>query len=495
VKIGLIGAIALALGGLTAGALPVGEPFYLSPAVRHGFGLPAAGMVCAVAGLVLLVGAWWRLRSAVAGRPGAALRVLAAWTAPLLLAPPLFSRDVYSYLAQGALVGHGLDAYAVGPRALGADPLVAQVHPLWLGTPAPYGPVFLGLAAAVVAVTGTHLVAGVLGMRAVALVSLLTLAYVVPRLAVRYRVDPGRALWLGVLNPLVLVHGVAGGHNDLLMVALLASGLLLASRQRIAGAVVLVTLAALVKAPAAVALCFIAPLWRDMAGRRSRWGWPAGVAGTVVVAGATVAAVTAVTGLGLGWVGALKTPAIVHNGLSISTDLGHLSGALTPVRIAGFLVAGVVCVAAWVRRDRLGTPAAVGVALAAVVLLGPVVHPWYLLWAVVPLAAGDVWLRAAAVLSIVLSLVILPHGVAFTARGIAEALAGLGIASAVLALSQVLQRQPVPVDAQPADDPGGHRRDDRVVPELLPGVDVGDVHLDERSAEQGARVPDRVRVV
>ena len=76
-KIGLIGAIALALGGLTAGALPVGKPFYLSPAARHGFGLPAAGMVCAVAGLVLLVGGWWRLRSQVAGRPGAALRVLA----------------------------------------------------------------------------------------------------------------------------------------------------------------------------------------------------------------------------------------------------------------------------------------------------------------------------------------------------------------------------------------------------------------------------------
>src|SRR3989440_9629638 len=38
VKIGLIGAIALALGGLTAGALPGGKPVYPSPAGRHGFG-------------------------------------------------------------------------------------------------------------------------------------------------------------------------------------------------------------------------------------------------------------------------------------------------------------------------------------------------------------------------------------------------------------------------------------------------------------------------
>jgi alpha-1,6-mannosyltransferase len=495
VKIGLIGVTALAVGGLSAGALPTGRPFYLSPAVRHGYGLPAAGMVCAVAGLVVLVVAWLRLRPAVTGQPRRALVVLACWTAPLVLAPPLFSRDIYSYLAQGALVGRGLDAYAVGPVALGGNPLVAQVHPLWLGTPAPYGPVFLGLAAAVVGVTGTHLVAGVLGMRAVALASLVALAWVVPRLAVRYRVDPGRALWLGVLNPLVLVHGVAGGHNDLLMVALLMTGLLLATQHRFAAAVVLVTLAALVKAPAAVGLCFIAPMWPGRWLGPGRWRWPAGIVATAAVAGTTVAVVTAVSGLGLGWVHTLSTPAIVHNGLSLSTDLGQLSGAVPAARLAGGLLAGCLCVAVWLRRNRLGTPAAIGFALGAVVLLGPVVHPWYLLWAVVPLAAGAKHVRWPVGLSVALSLVLLPHGVAFTARGVVEALVGVGIGSAVLALGQVLQRQPVPVDAQPADDSGGDGGDDRVVPELLPRVDVGDVHLDERPAQQGARVPDRVRVV
>ncbi len=57
---------------------------------------------------------------------------------------------------------------------------------------------------------------------------------------------------------------------------------------------------------------------------------------------------------------------------------------MTAARLAGGLLGGGVCVAAWLRRDRLGLPAAVGIALGAVVLLGPVVHPWYLLWAVVP---------------------------------------------------------------------------------------------------------------
>ncbi|RKR91676.1 alpha-1,2-mannosyltransferase [Micromonospora pisi] len=63
------------------------------------------------------------------------------------------------------------------------------------------------------------------------------------------------------------------------------------------------------------------------------------------------------------------------------------------------------------------------------------------------------------------------------------------------AVGEVEQRQPVAVDAQPGDHTGGDRGDNRVVPELLPGVDVGDVHLDQRGSEQGAGVPDRVRVM
>jgi alpha-1,6-mannosyltransferase len=300
-----------------------------------------------------------------------------------------------------------------------------------------------------------------------------------------------------------------------LMAALLLTGLLLASGHRrdpsapawrVAAAVVAVTLAALVKAPAALALVYFAPRWA--ARIRSRWRLPLGIAATAGVAAITVTVVSAGTGLGLGWVGALSTPAIVHNGLSVSTDLGDILTALTGhdwvtgARLFGAVLAVLACAGAWLRRDRLGTPAAVGLALGALVLLGPVVHPWYLLWALVPLAAGGRdprVLRAATVLSVALSLVILPHGVSLTLRGIAEGIAGLGVGLVVLALSQpggqVYERQPVAVDTQATDHPGGHGGDDRVLPELLAGVDVGDVYLHERPAQQGAGVPDRVRVV
>ncbi len=504
--LGAAGSTALAVGGLTAGALPLDAGYYLGPRT----GSAPAGMVCAFAGLAMLLGAWLVLGRSLTA-PGAVRelrRTLLVWAAPLLLAPPLFSRDVYSYLAQGTMVRNGIDAYRSGPAMLGDNPLVAQVHPLWLHTPAPYGPVFLTLAAGIVTVTGTHLALGVLGMRLLAVAGVAVLAWALPRLARR---DPGTALWLGVLNPLVLMHLVGGAHNDALMVAALVAGLLAARSGRPVLAVALITLAALVKVPAAVAVVFLVPSWR--AGFRPVAGRTALVA---LVAVGTATVVTVGTGLGLGWTHALGTPTIVHNGLSVSTDLGHfipwvgrrfglhanVSRTVDATRLAGVALAVAAGLAAWLRRERLGVPLATGVTLSAIVLLGPVVHPWYALWGLVPLAAGAPGprvRRAAVALTVVLSLVLLPHGLGFTPAGALQALGGLLLGGAALAgwalsgrgveeSGQVAERQPVPVQPQPADHAGGDRGDHRVVPELLPGVDVGDVHLDQRGAEHGAGV-------
>ncbi|MFD0593621.1 hypothetical protein ACFQZ4_14815 [Catellatospora coxensis] len=42
------------------------------------------------------------------------LTIGAAWAAPLLVAPPLGSRDAYAYACQGWLWRAGLDPYAMG---------------------------------------------------------------------------------------------------------------------------------------------------------------------------------------------------------------------------------------------------------------------------------------------------------------------------------------------------------------------------------------------
>ena len=67
------------------------------------------------------------------------------WAVPLLLAPPLFSRDVYTYAAQGEMVSHHIDPYAYGPNVLGATPFNEMADVVWSGASHRYGPTFLTL--------------------------------------------------------------------------------------------------------------------------------------------------------------------------------------------------------------------------------------------------------------------------------------------------------------------------------------------------------------
>ncbi|WP_019068936.1 polyprenol phosphomannose-dependent alpha 1,6 mannosyltransferase MptB [Streptomyces hokutonensis] len=414
--LGLAGTAVLALGGETAGALPSADLF--SPASAQA----ALGLVGVYFGVVLLIAAWLLLgrliRSAEPPTPRSLLLVLAVWAAPLLLAPPLFSRDVYSYLAQGAMVDAHMDVYAHGPAALGG-PLADEVAPLWQHTGAPYGPVFLALASGLSGLTRGQLPAGLFGMRLVALLGVGLMAAALPRLARQCGADPAAALWLGALNPLVLLHLVAGAHNDAIMLGLLGTGLVAArGRWPILGAV-LVTLAALVKAPAALGLAAVV-LLQIRAGRS-----PAKAVTTTVVASAvTTVAATAVAGTGYGWIGALDTPVSAHNwaltsllGRATGALLEHLDSSLAPFAIPawhalGLAVTGAAVLAIWFRL-RPSPVYALGLSLAVIAAFGPAIRPWYALWGLFLIAAAapstSVRHRVAAVTG-VLALAVLPSG-------------------------------------------------------------------------------------
>jgi hypothetical protein len=341
----------------------------------------------------------------------------ALWAVPLLCAPPLFSRDVYAYAAQGDVFAHGLDPYGAGPAALPSEWL-GSISPTWWHSPAPYGPLFLVLARAVVGLSGGHLVVAVLLFRLVALAGVVLVAVYLPRLARACGADVRTATWLGLGSPLLLAHLVSGAHNDALMLGLLVAGLAYAAERHGIAAAALVGLAAAVKAPAALALPFVAVLAFPKAWR--------GLAVTAAVAAVPFAAVTAASGLGLGWVQALRTPGDSVQWTSLPTGLGLAAGwvlgarepALTVARTVGTLVAlAVVAVLWWRVRGRADDPRAVvaacGWSLAAVVLLAPAFHPWYALWALVPLAASTVDLRALrglAVTAVALSFLVLPDG-------------------------------------------------------------------------------------
>ncbi|MBC9727784.1 polyprenol phosphomannose-dependent alpha 1,6 mannosyltransferase MptB [Streptomyces sp. TRM68367] len=436
--LGLAGTTALALGGETAGALPVRE--LIAPASARA----ALGLVGVYFGVVLLIAAWALLGRLIRGpeppTPRTLLLVLAVWSAPLLLAPPLFSRDVYSYLAQGAMVDAHLDVYAHGPSRLGG-PLADEVAPLWQHTTAPYGPVFLALASALSGLTRGELPAGLLGMRLVALAGVALMAAALPRLARHSGADPAAALWLGALNPLVLLHLVAGAHNDAVMLGLLGAGLVAAlGRWPVLGAV-LVTLAALVKAPAVLGLAAVVVL-QVRAGRRPV---PA-VATTALAAAATTIAATAAAGTGYGWIGALNTPVSPHNwaltsllGRATGAVLEHLGSDLAPLavpawRTLGVAAAVVAILLIWLRL-RPRPVYALGLSLAAVAALGPAIRPWYALWGLFLIAAAapstSVRHRTAA-LTGVLALSVLPSGSPADTGQLLLAASGGALAAVVL---------------------------------------------------------------
>ncbi|MEU0897476.1 polyprenol phosphomannose-dependent alpha 1,6 mannosyltransferase MptB [Streptomyces massasporeus] len=448
--LGLAGAACLALGGETAGALPV-EDLLLPASARA-----ALGLVGVYFGVVLLIAAWLLLGRLVRGprppEPRSLLLVLATWAAPLLLAPPLFSRDVYSYLAQGAMVQAHLDVYAHGPARLGG-PLADEVAPLWRHTGAPYGPVFLAVAAALSGLTRGELPAGLLGMRLVALAGVALMAAALPRLARHSGADPSAALWLGALNPLVLLHLVAGAHNDAVMLGLLGVGLVAAlGRWPVLGAV-LVTLAALVKAPAVLGLAAVVAL-QVRAGRS-----PAkALVTTIVAAAGTTVAATAVAGTGYGWIGALTTPVSPQN-WALTTLLGrvtralleHLGSDLAPLAIPAWHALGIVAAAIaialiWLRL-RLRPVYALGLSLAAVAALGPAIRPWYALWGLFLIAAAapstSVRHRTAAVTG-VLALSVLPSGGPADTGQFVLAVSGGALAVVVLWQAHQAELTPAP---------------------------------------------------
>ncbi|MEU9453368.1 polyprenol phosphomannose-dependent alpha 1,6 mannosyltransferase MptB [Streptomyces sp. NPDC048277] len=414
--LGLAGTAFLALGGETAGALPV-EDLLAPSSVQAAFGL-----VGVYFGVVLLIAAWLLLgrlvRSAEPPTPRQLLLVLAVWAAPLLLAPPLFSRDVYSYLAQGAMVDAHMDVYTSGPAQLGG-PLADEVAPVWQNTAAPYGPAFMAVASLLSGLTRGELPAGLLGMRLVALFGVGLMAAALPRLARHSGADPAAALWLGALNPLVLLHLVAGAHNDAIMLGLLGLGLVAAlGRWPILGAV-LVTLAALVKAPAALGLLAIVVVQA----RRGRSPVRATLI-TAAASGATTVVATAIAGTGYGWIRALDTPVSAHNwalssllGRATGALLEHLGSDLAPLAVPAWHLLGLALTAVtvlliWLRL-RPRPVYALGLSLAAVAAFGPAIRPWYAIWGLFLIAAAapstSVRHRVAAVTG-VLALAVLPSG-------------------------------------------------------------------------------------
>jgi alpha-1,6-mannosyltransferase len=303
--------------------------------------------------------------------------------ATFLLAPPLLSQDVFSYIAYARLgVEHDLNPYEHAPVDAPDDP----VYP-YAGSKtatSAYGPLFT-LVTYPLAALGVPTAFWIL--KAVAAIASLALAAVVWWTAERLGGDPRAPTLFVGLNPLTLVHVVGGAHNEAYVVLLTMLGVLawVAGRGMAAGAAS--TLAAGVKASAGLVVPFLAaagPARRVLAG-----------------AAAAVVAILAAAFAGFGAdaldaLGLLSDNQERTSRWSFPYKTAELFGAILPgdrldyrdVVRAAYAVA-FTGIAVWLlaRTWRGANPIRMaGWATLALLIASAWLVPWYALW-LLPLAA------------------------------------------------------------------------------------------------------------
>jgi alpha-1,6-mannosyltransferase len=433
---GATGTVLMAIGALGAGARPVvQDPTFGVRLLNLPSRIQTVSLTMTTTGAVMMAVAWLMLgRFALGDRRMSRSqldRTLLLWAMPLLIAPPMYSKDVYSYLAQSQIARLGLDPYRVGPApGLGLDHIFTlSVPSIWRETPAPYGPLFLWIGRGISTLTGENIVAGVLSHRLVVLIGVLLIVWATPRLADRCGVAEVSALWLGPCNPLVFMHLFGGIHNEALMLGLMLVGTEFAMRGIDAAApllprllhwprtsdawlrwkpmamlllgTVLITMSSQVKLPSLLAVGFVAmALAYRMGGTLKAFLLASGALTAVSVV--VIALIGWASGLGFGWLFTLGTANVVRSWMSPPTlvalgtgqvgillGLGdHTTAILGITRVIGVAVLAVLVTLLLlaVFRGRLHPLGGLGAALGATVLLLPVAQPWYLLWAIIPLA-------------------------------------------------------------------------------------------------------------
>lgn len=480
--VGTVGALLIGLGGLGAGALPVvGNPFGELP-----FGqlmgrmlVSSSAMVFIGVGLIVIA---WLLLAVMAGtpllfhrlsahppqhllKPAQVWSIFFSWTLPILVTAPLFTQDIYSYIANGSIVVQGMDPYSAGPvQLLGADdPLARSVPFIWANSPSPYGPVALGIAAVISIITNDSIVAAVILHRITSLLGVVAAGWAITALAKRCRFHPATALWLGILNPLTILHLIGGIHNESLMLGFVLVGMELVLRgiDKLEASTslsmstawpgwlltflggTLISAAGMVKVTGFIGLGFAGmALARFLFRRTSMKQWlsisaAAGYFLSVLIL--SIGAFTLASGIGLGWVTGQGGAATIRSWLSVSTDVGVASGFMgmmlglgdhTEAILSVTRAAGVLAAAAFMVRMLFATFRGVmhpigglGVSTLVLVILFPVVHPWYILWAIFPLAAwANRWFfrYAVVIYSAVMSFVVLPRGLGLPPGTIAQ---------------------------------------------------------------------------
>ncbi|WP_249009358.1 polyprenol phosphomannose-dependent alpha 1,6 mannosyltransferase MptB [Conexibacter sp. DBS9H8] len=353
--------------------------------------------------------------------PRAVILAMAGFLTVVLLAPPLFSTDLFSYQEYARMFfGLHVNPYTHGSQVLALDPLAPYIGDKWIRTPTVYGPLFTLLSGLFANTATTGAIAfSAYAYKTIAALSTVAITAMLWRGARIRGVNPVRAVALFGLNPFVVLYAVGGGHNDLLMLVPATGGILalLSGRERASGALAIV--AAAIKLTGGVFLPFALLAEPPAGGRTLRRD---------VLLGAAVAAVVSI-GVGIavfgtGLVQMFHTLSQVQGEGGWQSIPGFFSTALqwqAASHVISMLFGAVFVVIClrllWrVRSGELDWIDGAGWATFWLLMATSSILPWYVSWMLVPvalsadrkLAKAALWFSAWVMLSTAIPYI--PHG-------------------------------------------------------------------------------------
>jgi Glycosyltransferase family 87 len=331
-----------------------------------------------------------------------AIAAIVAAHAIMFLSPPLALTDIFNYVNYGRMeVVHNLNPYTTIPVLEPHDDpsfLLSNWHQLL----SPYGPLFTLMTFAVVPLGVAGSFWTLKGLLMLASLGTVLLVWRSARLLGR---DPVAAIVFVGLNPVVLIWGLGGDHNDFLMMFCVVLGfyLLLCARHEedlrlspaLLGAGAAFVAAVAIKASAGILLPVV--LAALLHRRRDLVQVVLGM-----LIGAVVFGLASLIAFGphfpdLATQGRLVTVTSLPNLLGLALGAGGETTAMR-VLLSVVLIAAVAACSLLAYRRRESITAAGWASVALLVTLSWVL-PWYVLW-VLPLAAlsGSRHLRTAALL-------------------------------------------------------------------------------------------------
>jgi hypothetical protein len=325
--------------------------------------------------------------AAYVGMLAIARRLSARWAIALVAAlnlivfagPILFSTDVFSYIAYARMgVLHGINPYLHGPHAIRGDAVYTYIGSDWLRTATAYGPLYTLLFSYPLVPLG--LKGALWGMKLEALLASAATLWLTWRCARQRELNPVPALIAVGANPLYIIYGLGGAHNDLIMTAFMMAAVSLTLAGRDAPAAAAVVAGALIKTVAAALLPFM------LLARRNLAGLLGALAMLVLVAIVSLP----IFGLhGMNIIAALNRDAALVSTDSFATEIAHLLGkpGVFPVDHELLKLALVLIVVHLLWRTWRGYDwvAASGWTLLAIAVTSTWLLAWYTLWSL-PLA-------------------------------------------------------------------------------------------------------------